>query len=118
MDIEFKDVKKLMTLFKSFFSAKYHITMEWKPVMTTYNCTEALKRVQVVTVRINDTIKGGEGEENWTLDYAQVLLTQPKEMDKCVKRWLSSFAKAKRKATLDILGHKNVTIPDTTEVIN
>ena len=118
MGIEFKDVPQLMNCFKKFFPAHYHIAFKWQPMDVAYNGDGDTKRVIVINVKVNDTQKGGEGEENWLLDYAQVLLTQPKEMDECAKRWLKSFAEVKRKSTLDILGHKDVTIPAPPESIH
>ena len=116
MDIEFKDVPGLMNLFKSFFPAHFHIAFKWQPMDVAYNNEGHTKRVQVINVKVNDTQRGGEGEENWLLEYASTLLTQPKEMDECAKRWLKSFAEVKRKSTLDILGHKGVTIPEPSRI--
>lgn len=116
MDIEYKDVPELMNLFKRFFPKHFHIKFSWAPMNIWDNGT--VKRATVINVKVNDTEKGGEGEENWLLSYAYTLLKNPKEMDLCAKRWLDAFVAAKRKATLDILGHKNVTIPLPGELQN
>ena len=118
MNIEFKDVPTLVNCFKKFFPARFHLAFKWQPMDVVYDNDGRSKRVTVINVKVNDTENGGEGEENWLLDYAQVLLTQPKEMDECAKRWLNAFSSAKRKATLDILGHKNVTIPEDSGTIH
>ena len=111
MDIEISKIPTLLNLFKSFFDPQYHIYFEVKNIYANRGDGLDAKRAGVIEVRITDTIKGGEGKENWSLDYAQVLLTQPKEMDQCVQRWITSFAKVKKVSTLDILGHKNITFP-------
>ena len=118
MDLQFKDVPTLMNLFKSFFPAHFHIAFKWQLLNVAYNNAGDSKVVNVINVKVNNTKEGGEGEENWLLDYAQVLLTQPKEMDECAKRWLKSFAEVKQKSTLDILGHRGVTIPEPSKIIH
>ncbi len=106
MNIEFKDVPDLMNAFKKFFPSYFHISFKWMPCMAQIG--EEVKQVTVIQVVVNNTKDGGAAEENWLLEYAQTLLKNPKELDACANRWLTAFANAKRKATLDILGHKNV----------
>jgi hypothetical protein len=104
MDIKYQDIPELLKIFTSYWPSKYHIKMEHKRVWAenAFIC--------VIYVRINDTEKGGEGEEHWLLEYANDIFKKPKEMELCIKRWHTAFAKAKAKPTLDILGSTNETI--------
>lgn len=108
MKIELKEVPALVESFRKFFPAHFHINFKWMPTEVMDAETKSIKRITVINVKVNDTQKGGEAEENWLLEYAYTLLKYPKEMDKCGERWLAGFANAKKQATLDILGHKNV----------
>lgn len=116
MNIEFKEVPDLMNAFKKFFPAYFHITFKWMPCDAELN--GEVKRITVINVVINNTRDGGAAEENWLLEYAYSLLKNPKELDACAQRWLTAFANAKRKATLDILGHKNVDAAMLAEPAN
>lgn len=104
MKIEYKEVPELMNTFKKHWPNKYHIKFEWKPIMAQVSDNN-VQRITVINVKVNDTDLGGEGEENWTLEYAHTLLKTPKEMDACVKRWHDGFKNAKRKSTLNVGGH-------------
>lgn len=107
MKIEYKEVPELLNIFKSYWSNNYHIKFEWKPtIVQVGERSSQVQRVTLVNVKVNDTDKGGEGEENWTLEYAYTLLKTPKEMELCIKRWKDGFKNAKKKPTLDIEGHK------------
>lgn len=111
MDIEHKDVPELLKLFKTFWEPHYHIKFKWQPTWVQNGDDKTNQElVTLINVKVNDTDKGGEGEENWTLEYANTILKSAKEMDLCVKRWKDGFAKAKKESTLDILGHKGVTL--------
>jgi len=106
LDIEYNDVPKLMTTFKSFFASHIHIKFKWQKVKAQVE-ENRTAWITVVNVKVNDTIKGGEGEENWRLDYAYTLLKQPKEMELCATRWLDGFKNAKKKSTLELPGYEN-----------
>lgn len=106
MDIEFKEVPELLAVFRKFFPKHFHIKFDWTTAMVDNQ--GSLKRVQVIRVEVNDTEKGGAGVEHWLLSYAKTLLTDSNEMDKCGARWIAGFQNARKKSTLDILGHKNV----------
>ena|SRR6056300_1676377 len=97
MKIEYKEVPELLNIFKSYWSNNYHIKFEWR---------SSKDYIYLINVKVNDTDKGGQGEENWTLEYAYTILKSPKEMELCIKRWKDGFKNAKKKPTLDIEGHK------------
>ena len=97
MKIEYKEVPELLNIFKSYWSNNYHIKFEWR---------SSKDYIYLINVKVNDTDKGGQGEENWTLEYAYTILKTPKEMELCIKRWKDGFKNAKKKPTLDIEGHK------------
>jgi hypothetical protein len=97
MKIEYKEVPELLNIFKSYWSNNYHIKFEWR---------SSLDYLYLINVKVNDTDKGGQGEENWTLEYAYTVLKTPKEMELFIKRWKDGFKNAKKKPTLDIEGHK------------
>lgn len=102
MKIEYEDVPKLLTIFKSYWSKKYHIRFAWGPIQARSEDTKAIVHIDVINVKINDTILGGQGEENWTLEYAYTILKNSKERELCVKRWKDGFKNAKKVPTLDI----------------
>lgn len=107
MKIEHKEVPELLKIFRSYWARNYHIGMKWQPIMAQIGEDKNhVQRITVINVKVNDTDLGGEGEENWTLEYAYTLLKTPKEMETCIKRWKDGFKNAKRKSTLDIGGHK------------
>lgn len=111
MKIEYKEVPELLKTFRSFWTGNYHIKMTWQPTMVQVGENpKDVRMVTLINVKVNDTNIGGEAEENWTLEYARTILKEPKEMDLCINRWRDGFAKAKKKPTLDILGHKNITL--------
>ena len=109
MDIEYKDVPELMRIFKGFFPSHMHIKFLWQKTRAQIT-KDRTAVVTVINVKINDTKDGGEGEENWTLEYAYNILKHPKEMELCAKRWLDSFKNKKKKATLDLPGYIKPTI--------
>jgi len=106
MKIEYKEVPELLNIFKSYWANNYHIKFEWKPIAYYMKDNAQMVRDTVINVKVNDTDKGGQGEENWTLEYAYTILKTPKEMELCIKRWKDGFKNAKKKPTLDIEGHK------------
>ena len=109
MDIEHKDIPKLMKEFKKHFQNYMHIKfIKTKTLAQVGENKTAV--VDIINVQINDTSKGGRGEENWTLQYAYDILKHPKEMDLCVQRWLLGFKTAKKKPTLDLPGYTSPTI--------
>lgn len=107
MKIEYKEVPELLNIFKSYWANNYHIKFRWTD--QTFPINEELTkftRETVILVTVNDTDKGGEASEYWTLEYAYTIFKTPKEMELCIKRWKDGFKNAKKKPTLDIGGYE------------
>ena len=107
MKIEYKQVPELLKTFRGFWPSNYHIKFKWEPIMVQVGDNSLdVRRVNVITVKVNDTDKGGEAEEHWTLEYAYTLLKSTKEMELCINRWHLAFKNVKRISTLNIEGQR------------
>lgn len=87
------ELKKLQKSFASLFTSEYLISMQFH---------HRLDVGRVVKVRVNKINDVGEAQEDWSLDFADKLLKNPKELEVCAKRWLDAFSNAKPKPTLEL----------------
>jgi len=108
MKIEYRQVSELMKNFTGYFPNHIHIKFLWTKTRAQVTAEETAV-IPIIKVTINDTNKGGEGEEYWTLEYAYSLLKQPKEMELCVARWFKGFKNARRTPTLELPGYEKPT---------
>lgn len=107
MKIEYKEVPELLNIFKSYWPSNYHIRFKWQPTMVQVGeNNNQVQQITLINVKVNDVDRGGEGEENWSLEYARTILKQPKEMELCIKRWQDGFKNVKKKPTLNIQGYE------------